>query len=55
MPERIVILTCETDECQNKGIPIELLTHATDYLCGGCLTPITNVVEKTDGSAETGK
>jgi len=55
MLERIVILTCETKDCQNKDIAIELLTHATDYLCGGCLTPITNVVEKTDGSAEAGE
>ena len=52
MNERIVILTCETDGCQNKNLAIELLTHATDYLCGGCLQLITNAVEKTDGPAE---
>ena len=51
--ERIVILTCETDACENKSIAIELLTHATEYMCGGCLQPITNVTEKTNGSTET--
>jgi len=48
MLERIVILTCSTDNCQNKDIPIELFTHATEYLCGGCMNLITNAMDKPD-------
>ena len=50
---RNMLLTCETDNCSNKGIAIELATDATTYCCGACGQLITNAVEKTDGSAET--
>jgi len=49
---RTVTLTCETDGCQNKSLAIDVETDATQYMCGACMTLITNVVEKTDGPAE---
>jgi len=48
---RIVILTCETASCQNSGIPIEVETDATEYLCGACMVYI-NKVEESNGSTE---
>ncbi len=50
---RTVTLTCETDGCQNKDMAIEVETDATQYMCGACMTLITNAVEKTNGSTET--
>jgi len=49
---RIVKLTCETNKCQNKGLVIDVETDATQYMCGACLTLITNAEEVTDGSTE---
>lgn len=49
---RTVTLTCETAGCQNKNLAIDVETDATQYMCGACLTLITNVVEKTNGSTE---
>jgi hypothetical protein len=39
------ILTCETNGCENFGIPIELETPATFFLCGPCEKEITNSTE----------
>ena len=50
---RTVTLICETDGCQNKDMAIEVETDATQYMCGACMTFITNAVEKTNGSTET--
>lgn len=52
---RLVKLTCETAKCQNKNLVIEVETDATQYMCGACLTLITNVVEVENGTAEEGK
>lgn len=49
----VMILTCETDGCQNSGIPLELETDSPNFMCGACMTAITNAVEKTNGSTET--
>ena len=49
---RTVILTCETQNCENQNLAIELVTDATEYMCGACMTHITKIVEKTDGPAE---
>jgi hypothetical protein len=49
---RKVILTCETDGCQNKDVAIEVETDATQYMCGACLTLISNAVEVTNGTPE---
>ena len=50
MPERLVIVTCETEGCENSGIPIEIFTDATLYHCGGCNQFMTNAVEKNAGT-----
>ncbi len=50
---RTITLTCETKGCQNENLAIDVETDATQYMCGACMTLITNAVEKTDGSAET--
>lgn len=49
---RIVKLTCETAGCQNKDLTIDVETDATQYMCGACMTLISNAVEVTDGPAE---
>ena len=49
---RTVTLTCETDGCQNKNLAIDVETDATQYMCGACMTLITNAVEKNNGSTE---
>ena len=41
-----MILTCETEKCQNKDLPIEVETDAQQFMCGACMTYITNAVEK---------
>jgi hypothetical protein len=38
-------LTCKTENCINKDIPIELATEADNFLCGPCMQPIASVVE----------
>jgi hypothetical protein len=38
-------LTCNTETCPNKDIPIELATEADNFLCGPCMQPIALVVE----------
>lgn len=48
-----MILTCETKDCQNKDLAIELETDSPNFICGACLTLITNAVEKTNGIAKT--
>jgi predicted RNA-binding Zn-ribbon protein involved in translation (DUF1610 family) len=52
MPERLVKLTCETEKCENKSKTIEMVTDATQYMCGGCGQFITNAEEVTDGNTE---
>lgn len=52
---RIVKLTCETEGCQNSGVPIEVETDATEYLCGACMVYISNAEEVTNGSTEAGE
>lgn len=56
MDERFVTLTCETDNCENKNIPMNLYTNATQYMCGACGQYITNAIEvveeETDGTTE---
>jgi hypothetical protein len=42
METKIWILTCETQGCENAGIPIELETPATYFICGPCEKEITN-------------
>ena len=49
---RTIVMTCETKGCENENLPIELETDATQYMCGACMTFITNVTEKTHGSTE---
>jgi predicted RNA-binding Zn-ribbon protein involved in translation (DUF1610 family) len=41
------LLTCNTDNCVNKGIAIELATDADQFMCGPCGQTIESVVEKT--------
>jgi hypothetical protein len=38
-------LTCNTENCVNKNIAIELATDAELFLCGPCGQPIASVVE----------
>jgi hypothetical protein len=38
-------LTCKTENCINKDIPIELATDAEQFVCGPCMQPIASVVE----------
>ena len=45
--ERIIILTCHTEGCCNEGIAIELVSEATQGMCGGCHTEITDIVVKS--------
>jgi hypothetical protein len=52
MIERLMKLICETETCGNKGHIIELVTDATQYLCGACNQFITNAEEVTDGTPE---
>jgi hypothetical protein len=49
--ERQLTLTCETPGCENKDIPIVVVTDAVEYLCGACMVYI-NKVEETNGSTE---
>lgn len=51
METRIVTLTCETEGCENMAKPIDLLTDATQYMCGACFNLITNVVENAGTDA----
>jgi predicted RNA-binding Zn-ribbon protein involved in translation (DUF1610 family) len=37
------VLTCQTEGCENFGIPIVLETDATAFQCGPCGNPITDV------------
>ena len=39
------LLTCNTENCINKGIDLELATDAEDFICGPCMQPIASVVE----------
>jgi hypothetical protein len=39
------LLTCNTDNCENKEQPIELATDAEMFMCGPCMQPIASVVE----------
>lgn len=48
MLERLMKLTCETKGCQAENITIELVTDATQYMCGACGQFITNAEEVTD-------
>lgn len=48
----VMLLTCETDKCQNKLVPIELETDATQYMCGACMNYITNAVEKPNARTD---
>ena len=45
---RDITLTCETDGCSNKDLPIVMTTDATQYMCGACGQFITNVKESAD-------
>jgi hypothetical protein len=47
-----MILTCETTNCQNAEIPIELETDAQNYACGACFEPITNATVKPDARTD---
>ena len=47
------IATCETQGCENSGVAIDVITDASQIMCGACQVIITNVVEKTNGSTET--
>ena len=38
-------LTCNTENCENKDISIELATDAEQFICGPCGQPIASVVE----------
>jgi hypothetical protein len=38
-------LTCNTDNCENKDIPINLATDAEMFMCGPCGQEIASVVE----------
>lgn len=49
---RLVKLTCLTENCKNKNLSIQLETDATDYMCGACMQPITDIEEVTDGTDE---
>jgi hypothetical protein len=42
------LLTCNTENCINKDIAIELATEAEIFICGPCHQPIASVVEKTE-------
>jgi predicted RNA-binding Zn-ribbon protein involved in translation (DUF1610 family) len=53
--ERNVKLTCETAGCVAENVPIEMITDATQYLCGACGQFITNAEEVTDGTDEEAK
>jgi predicted RNA-binding Zn-ribbon protein involved in translation (DUF1610 family) len=50
--ERKVKLICETSGCSSKGVAVELVTDANQYMCGACGQFITNAEEVTDGPAE---
>lgn len=52
MNERNMKLICETDGCIAKDKPIELITPATQYMCGACGQFITNATELADGPTE---
>jgi hypothetical protein len=52
MIERIMKLTCETENCIAKGIGIDLVTDSTQYACGACSQFITNAVEVINGTPE---
>jgi predicted RNA-binding Zn-ribbon protein involved in translation (DUF1610 family) len=45
METKTWILTCETQDCENSGIPIPLETPATYFICGPCGNQITNFTE----------
>jgi predicted RNA-binding Zn-ribbon protein involved in translation (DUF1610 family) len=53
--ERLIKLTCETDSCSSKGTPVEMVTEATQYMCGACGQFITNAEEVIDGNTEETK
>jgi hypothetical protein len=38
-------LTCKTENCINKDIPIEFATDAEQFVCGPCGQSIASVVE----------
>jgi hypothetical protein len=40
------ILICETENCENQNIPIELETPVEFFICGPCSTQITNARKK---------
>jgi hypothetical protein len=46
METKTWILICETESCENFGIPIELETPATYFICGPCEKEITNFTDK---------
>jgi len=39
------LLTCNTENCENKEIDIQLATDAETFVCGPCHQPIASVVE----------
>jgi len=43
---------CGTDACQNKDVVIEVVTDATQFMCGACGEFITNIAKVSDGPAE---
>jgi hypothetical protein len=38
-------LTCKTENCVNKDIPIQFATEAEQFVCGPCGQSIASVVE----------
>lgn len=50
---RKIVITCETVNCQNFGIGIEMITDANQYGCGACGLEIFKVEEVIDGQPET--
>jgi len=49
---KLIKLTCETPKCQNENLAIEVETDAAQYMCGACMTLITNAVEVDNGTPE---
>jgi predicted RNA-binding Zn-ribbon protein involved in translation (DUF1610 family) len=46
LEEVVWILICETENCENQNIPIELATPVTLFVCGPCGNQITNARKK---------
>jgi len=42
----IIILTCETEGCDNANIGIALEDPAEKCICGVCMNEITNKIEQ---------